>query len=115
MPELPEVETVVRDLRAAVVGRRVVEVALLRPSVVRYPDGDSFVGLLGGARIEAVRRRGKFIQIALQNHGGAALVVHLGMTGRLDLVAAGTEPRPHTHLRCLLDCSRRRWLHRVRS
>ncbi|HEY6379768.1 MAG TPA: bifunctional DNA-formamidopyrimidine glycosylase/DNA-(apurinic or apyrimidinic site) lyase [Candidatus Dormibacteraeota bacterium] len=106
MPELPEVETVVRDLRAAVVGRRVVGVELLRDSIVRYPDGAAFRKLLLGAFLANVERRGKFIHLGLGSDGGTALIVHLGMTGHLDVVGRRASLRPHTHLRCRLDDGR---------
>ncbi len=106
MPELPEVETVVRELRDAVVGRRVVEAALLRDTVVRYPDPRSFVEGLRGARVQGVGRRGKFIVVGLRNRGVTDLVVHLGMTGHLDVVHHAAPLRPHTHIRCLLDDGR---------
>lgn len=106
MPELPEVETVVRDLRDAVVGRRVVAVELHRDSIVRYPDGATFTALLGGALLASVERRGKFIHVGLGRDEGAVLVVHLGMTGHLDVVEPGAALRPHTHLQVLLDDGR---------
>ena len=121
MPELPEVETVVRDLRAVVVGRRITGATLTQPSIVRYPDPQTFVRRLRGVRLDAVERRGKYILVALsrgterQRSGAAAngataphdeLVVHLGMTGHLDVCDAAATPRPHTHLRCRLDDGR---------
>lgn len=113
MPELPEVETVARDLREAVVGRTVQAVLVLRADVVRFPDPATFTAHLTGAGIDAVARRGKFLQLALhrpaavdRRRGEDLLVVHLGMTGHLDVSAADAEPRPHTHLRCRLDDGR---------
>jgi formamidopyrimidine-DNA glycosylase len=83
VPELPEVETVVRELRSRLPGKRIVRASLTAPDL--YRRGSAAVGALVGARIERVDRRGKAIVIALRNHAGAAdrLVVHLGMTGRL--------------------------------
>ncbi|MHB8532921.1 MAG: bifunctional DNA-formamidopyrimidine glycosylase/DNA-(apurinic or apyrimidinic site) lyase [Solirubrobacteraceae bacterium] len=104
MPELPEVETVVRDLRASVVGRRVEWVELGHPTVMRFPVPEVFAAVLPGQRIDAVTRRGKFIICALD--GGDDLVAHLGMTGHL-LVCEGDSPlAPHTHLRAGLDDGR---------
>ena len=54
MPELPEVETVARDLRGAVTGRRIEGVTVIRPDVVRYPDGSMLPALLTGQRFAAV-------------------------------------------------------------
>ena len=51
MPELPEVETVARDLRAAVVGRQVMAVQLGHPKVLRFPVPEVFAAVLPGQRI----------------------------------------------------------------
>ncbi|HEX4756028.1 MAG TPA: bifunctional DNA-formamidopyrimidine glycosylase/DNA-(apurinic or apyrimidinic site) lyase [Candidatus Dormibacteraeota bacterium] len=104
MPELPEVETVARDLRAAVVGRRVMSVQLGHPQVLRFPVPEVFAAVLPGQSVEAVSRRGKFIICALQ--GGEDLVFHLGMTGHVLVCDAAAEPARHTHLRALLDDGR---------
>ena len=61
MPELPEVETVVRDLRAAVVGRQVMSVQLGHPKVLRFPVPEVFTAVLPGQRFDSGDRRGKFI------------------------------------------------------
>jgi formamidopyrimidine-DNA glycosylase len=104
VPELPEVETVARDLRAAVVGRQVTAVTLGHPKVLRFPVPEVFAAVLPGRRVEAVTRRGKFIFCALD--GGEDLVFHLGMTGHVLVCEAHTEPARHTHLRALLDDGR---------
>ncbi len=101
MPELPEVETIVRDLRPHVVGRRIEAVVHLNPAVLRYPVADRFEeGLLGQLAL-ALSRRGKFIQLRLASR--QLLVVHLGMTGNLTLDQPSDPVRPHTHLRLRLD------------
>lgn len=95
MPELPEVETVVRDLRPLLVGRRLITVEVGREKL-RSPWKPVWQETLRGREVRAVDRRGKWILIELD--GGPFLVVHLGMTGQLT-VAAGAEPRrDHTHL-----------------
>src|SRR5229473_1893776 len=96
MPELPEVETIVADLRPHLAGRTIVRCELRFPSIVRYPEPEAFADSITGLRIEAVGRRGKFILIALG--GGRLLVVHLGMSGQLRLVGADTEIANHTHV-----------------
>jgi formamidopyrimidine-DNA glycosylase len=104
MPELPEVETVARDLRGAVLGRRIDEVQLLRPDVVKTPPAEVFTSVLKGQRVVGVDRRGKYLLLGLD--GGDELMVHLGMTGHL-LVCDADAPLPkHTHLRARLDDSR---------
>ncbi len=104
MPELPEVETVVRDLRTAVVGRQVVSVQLGHPKVLRFPTPEVFTAVLPGQHFETVTRRGKFIMCQLQS--GEELVVHLGMTGHLRVCDAATDLPRHTHLRAALDDGR---------
>ena len=111
MPELPEVETVVRDLRAEVEGRSVVAVPHAASSVFRYPSPEALAAALPGASFAAVRRSGKYIHCVLARDGAAeveseALIVHLGMTGHLEVCDAAAPERPHTHLRALLDDGR---------
>ena len=101
MPELPEVETIVRDLSPHVSGRMISAVTHLNPAVLRYPSPELFAPGLMGQRASWIRRRGKFIQIALGS--GELLVVHLGMTGTLTLEPTAAALRPHTHLRLGLD------------
>jgi formamidopyrimidine-DNA glycosylase len=87
MPELPEVETVVRTLRPAIIGRRILnaEFGQLR---VLIGSPLKTARALAGRRIEGVERYGKFIAIRL-DHG--YLVVHLGMTGKLLIDAPQTK------------------------
>ena len=101
MPELPEVETIVADLRPHLVGRTIVHCELRFPSIVRHPEPEAFIDAITGQQIEAVGRRGKFILIALG--GGRLLVVHLGMSGQLRLVEPSTEIANHTHAILDLD------------
>ena len=104
MPELPEVETIVADLRPHLVGRTIVHCELRFPSIVRHPEPEAFIDSITGLTIEAVGRRGKFIFIALGE--GRLLVVHLGMTGQLRLVDAATGIANHTHAIFDLDDGR---------
>lgn len=104
MPELPEVETVVRDLRSAVVGRRVETAATGHAKVFRNLAPEAFAAGLRGARVLSVTRRGKYIVLALDT--GDDFVVHLGMTGHLLVCAADAPVARHTHLRCCLDDGR---------
>ena len=100
MPELPEVETVVRDLRPQIVGRSIARVARATPSMAQTTLG-SFRRLLLGQRVQQLDRHGKWMFFLLG--GGNTLVVHLGMTGRLGVVAADETVSRHTHLRLVLD------------
>jgi len=81
MPELPEVETVVRGLRDVIPGRRIRRGRLSAPDL--YHTGSRRLGWIDGARVVSVDRIGKAILFTLDSPAGArALVVHLGMTGR---------------------------------
>jgi formamidopyrimidine-DNA glycosylase len=100
MPELPEVETVVRDLRPLVAGRRVTRVEA-GTRKLREPWSTEWGQRLRGRNVRRVWRRGKWIILDLDD--GSALVVHLGMTGRFTAVPAAAPREPHTHLVFTLD------------
>ena len=82
MPELPEVETIVRGLRPALPGKTIEDLQVLRPDVLRQPPGD-LSARLRGRTFKSLHRRGKNIVARLTE--GVVLVVNLGMTGRLVL------------------------------
>lgn len=88
MPELPEVETIRRDLHRRLVGRTIGSVHVRRASVIEGP-ANRLSRALVGARVEDVGRHGKVLLIHLAT--GATLLVHLRMTGQL-LVDPQTEP-----------------------
>jgi formamidopyrimidine-DNA glycosylase len=90
MPELPEVETVVRSVAAHLAGRRILE-SRFTSKFVTPGSRARLAQRLAGRRIESVKRRGKFIVIALDQ---GTLTVHLGMTGKL--LTQG-EAGEHTH------------------
>ncbi len=100
MPELPEVETVVRDLRPQLLGRGFTAVRS-GPRKLRKPWDAAWEKLLIGTQVEAVRRRGKWIVIDLAT--GSSLVVHLGMTGQFTIVDANEPEADHVHLVFTLD------------
>jgi formamidopyrimidine-DNA glycosylase len=87
MPELPEVETIRRQLAPAVVGRRIERAEVLDERWTRPDLPRSVEEALAGAPIEAVERRGKYLILRLE--GERALVMHLRMTGNLLLRPAG--------------------------
>lgn len=106
MPELPEVETVVRDLRPLVVGRTI---RAVRPGAkkLRTAWQPAWNAAAAGCRIEAICRRGKWIIVDLVRRDATKprLVVHLGMTGQFTAVPAA-EPEPnHLHLVFDLDAA----------
>jgi formamidopyrimidine-DNA glycosylase len=91
VPELPEVETVVRTLRPAILGRRIMNAefpGLFHMSRVLRGAPPEIAQALAGQRVRAVERHGKFIAIRLDR---GYLVVHLGMTGKLLVDAARTK------------------------
>jgi formamidopyrimidine-DNA glycosylase len=92
LPELPEVETVVRTLRPAIVGRKILNAEFGQLRVLRGLPLDT-AAALAGQRVVAVERYGKFIAIRLER---GYLVVHLGMTGKL-----------------LVDALRTKWTHAI--
>jgi formamidopyrimidine-DNA glycosylase len=93
MPELPEVETIVRQIRPALVGRRVQRVRLGWAGVVQRPSARAFRSGVAGRLIETVGRRGKYFLLGLDD--GRWLVGHLRMTGRLYLQGTpGQDVRP---------------------
>lgn len=97
MPELPEVETIRRELEREVVGKRIkgVEVTGLR-SVRRHATKKAFTSRLDGAKINSVERKGKYLILKLDTED--LLVIHLGMSGQL-LRAAGKDALDkHTHV-----------------
>jgi formamidopyrimidine-DNA glycosylase len=96
MPELPEVETVRRDLEKEVVGRRIktVEVNGNR-SIRRHTNKKQFISRLDGQKVESIGRRGKNLLLSL---GDDYLVVHLGMSGQLIKAAPRDAVAKHTHV-----------------
>ena len=94
MPELPEVETVRRGLEVQVVGRRITKVEVGRERTVRRTSRQALIDGLTGATVVAANRRGKYLLCPLDT--GDEMMVHLRMSGRLLVTAAGTERLPHT-------------------
>ncbi len=100
MPELPEVETVVRTLRAAVLGARIVGVKFTS-SRISKPNVRGWKGALSGAVIDSIDRRGKYILFTL--HTGSRLIVHLRMTGRFRLHSPTVKRGTHDRLILLVE------------
>ncbi len=101
MPELPEVETIVDDLRPQLSGRRILRPHLTLERMVRYPAPGEFVDRLTGRRIRTVARRGKYIVMPLDSE--ERFVVHLGMTGHLRVCEPKESVVRHTHFRARLE------------
>jgi formamidopyrimidine-DNA glycosylase len=102
MPELPEVETVVRSLRPVLVGRTIRTVWTSgRPlRMRRKADERALRAFCAGARVRAVSRRAKYILVELSRGQvvSGTLLVHLGMTGRLRVEDTGAPRAKHTHV-----------------
>ena len=81
MPELPEVETIKRDLEKVIIGKKISEVCVHHPLVIREPSVEKFKKGLTGATIKSILRRAKVLILELSN--GKSLVIHLKMTGQL--------------------------------
>ena len=113
MPELPEVETVVRGLRMSLPGRDFTEVRFGKTDFVEGPE--AIAERLSGMRVADVTRMGKFICIVLESAAAPVgetlpaplyLIVHLGMTGRLTVLPSAEPILPHTHVFFALDDGR---------
>ncbi|MGG5888877.1 bifunctional DNA-formamidopyrimidine glycosylase/DNA-(apurinic or apyrimidinic site) lyase [Falsiroseomonas sp. HC035] len=91
MPELPEVETVMRGLRAMLEGRRIRHAETTRPDL-RWPFPEGLGRRLTGATVTGFRRRGKYMLARLDT--GESLLIHLGMSGRMVARPAGAAPVP---------------------
>ena len=101
MPELPEVEHVVRTLQNIAADRLIISAELFRPKLISEIDPINFGGYFAGARINSVRRRGKFILFELSNQH--TLMAHLRMTGRFMLLASDRDDPKFTHARFHFD------------
>jgi formamidopyrimidine-DNA glycosylase len=97
LPELPEVETVRRDLHAAFTGRRIDLVTVEGTRTLRrHLDPGGVPVRLRGQRLLGADRRGKYLLLDLD--GGDVVVIHLGMSGQLLTAAPDAPAARHTHL-----------------
>ncbi|NLM46998.1 MAG: DNA-formamidopyrimidine glycosylase [Firmicutes bacterium] len=96
MPELPEVETIRSGLECVLPGKKVAAVEVRYPQAVKTPTAQELQEKLPGRTVNAVRRRGKYLQIFF--NCGTVLVVHLRMTGRLLFSPAPQNWDKHTHV-----------------
>jgi formamidopyrimidine-DNA glycosylase len=91
MPELPEVETVMRGLSAVLTGRTIAR-AETRRTGLRWPFPENLAERLAGRRVEGFRRRGKYMLMRLSE--GESALIHLGMSGRMVAHPPGEPPQP---------------------
>jgi formamidopyrimidine-DNA glycosylase len=105
MPELPEVETVLRGLRKRALGRRILAVEAMHPGVIVGRKED-FISHIEGRTAVSVRRKGKVLALELAAANVSEpiyLILRLGMTGQLTIQPVDTPLEPHTHVRMLFD------------
>lgn len=95
MPELPEVETIKRDLEKEIVGKKITEVCIHNPVVIKGISGDNFKKKLEGEVFKNILRRAKVLILELSS--GKSLVIHLKMTGQL--VYPGNEKKSRVSFR----------------
>ena len=95
MPELPEVETIARGLKKTLVGKKIEDVKVVFPGIVKQ-DSKNFRRHVVKAKVICVRRRGKFILIELSNR--KTILIHLGMTGSCLFLRRSIPPNKHDHL-----------------
>jgi formamidopyrimidine-DNA glycosylase len=96
MPELPEVETIVRGLARSITGKRIARAEVRLPKIAIAPPRIDFAGAVAGERIAGASRRGKYAVVALAS--GRLLVSSLRMTGRLVVQGPGEPEQPATHV-----------------
>jgi len=113
MPELPEVETIVRGLREPLVGRRFTGLRIGWENLIAKPTAEEFKRRIVGQKILDMKRRGKYLVFALS--GGESLIIHLRMTGQLLIRNSGDELDKHDHLIFELDDGRELRFNNVRK
>jgi len=99
MPELPEVETTRRGIAPHLVGRRIDRV-IVRDRRLRWPIPEDFERRVRGLTVTAVGRRAKYLLVDCADAAGHAgwVIIHLGMSGSLRVVAPGAPVLPHDHV-----------------
>jgi formamidopyrimidine-DNA glycosylase len=105
VPELPEVEVLRQSLEPLIIGDTIARVEVWNGSLREPVDRRRLERLTSGHTIRSVRRRAKYLLVDLD--GGATLVTHLGMSGRMTLVPGSAPREPHEHVAFFLDSGRR--------
>ncbi len=113
MPELPEVETYVRELAPELTGRAVNSAQVHWARTIAAPDAEAFPDAIVGQRFAAFGRRGKYMLLTLES--GDTLIVHLRMTGKFQVKPAAAVPDKHTHVLLGLDDGRTVHFHDTRK
>jgi formamidopyrimidine-DNA glycosylase len=113
MPELPEVETIARELRPLVLGSTIEGFWTDWPRAIKHPDPEAFASGIEDTRIEEVSRRGKWLVLELS--GGQVMALQVKMTGQVFVLPTGTERDRHVHLVFRLDGERELLVRDVRK
>ena len=113
MPELPEVETVARDLRGLVVGARITGVRVGWLKTLRSQDPAAFGAAVVGRTITGTSRRAKLVVLDLDD--GSAITIHLKMTGQLFVVRSGALEDPYLRLVLTFADGRELWFRDIRK
>lgn len=101
MPELPEVETTINDLKPFTIGKRIEKIDILKDSTIAQPSPEDFRKGLINRKIIALSRRGKYLVFKLDN--GTFLIIHMRMTGSLLLKPDTEEPEKSVRVIFYLD------------
>lgn len=112
MPELPEVETFVRELEPDLLGRTITHATVYWPRIIAAPIAEDFPALIAGQRFVTFGRRAKYMLLGL--HSGLTLIVHLRMTGHLHVMPPDAEIDKHTidkHTHVVMTLDNGRSLH----
>lgn len=96
MPEMPEVEIIRRYLDKMAAGKRIMDLDIRLPRMIKWPDTEGFRALVTGRTIKAMNRRGKYLLMELDN--GNEVVFHLRMTGRLVYEPTGETSDSHARV-----------------
>jgi formamidopyrimidine-DNA glycosylase len=105
MPELPEVETIVRAIKPELVGRTIVSADLNWTRTLATPSVRQFREQVSGQKVVDVTRRAKYLDIVLKDYH---LLIHLRMSG--DIIIRKTEEQPEKHDRLILQLSNKKYL-----
>ncbi len=97
MPELPEVETIRRQLSEKIKGKTISSLKIIDPVPIRAVSPEKLVEIVSGAKIEDIGRRAKILLIELST--GYTLLIHLKLTGRLIIASRGEALSKHCHLK----------------
>jgi len=118
MPELPEVETLVRRLREPLIGRTIVRAAADWPRTIGHPSPEEFMRRVRGLTVQAIDRRAKYLVLELGDHTASHLhflLIHLKMSGKLRVVSKRAPIDKHDHVIFDLDDGRQLRFNDVRK